>query len=90
MSVPEKCGCNVLSKIRNMYVYAPDPAKVLLSPEASVWDLPASMAESATFRHVRGYRGLVRFPPWNRLETVGGPCAVPWSMPRVGVWQIPM
>jgi hypothetical protein len=61
---------------------------VLLSPNTSVWGLPASVAESVTVRHVRGYRGFVRFGPYGiawKFPTVGGPCAVD---ARVWVWQI--
>jgi hypothetical protein len=60
--------------IRRSRVLAVDPAKVRLSPETSVWGLPASVAKSVTVGRVRGYRGFVRLPLWHSLEnfpTVG-------------------
>jgi hypothetical protein len=45
-------------------VRALEPAKVLFSPDASVWGLPASVAESFTVRHVPLYpRGFGQVPP---------------------------
>jgi hypothetical protein len=76
--------------IRGSRVRAPDPAKVLLSPDMSVWGLPASVAESVTVRHVRGYRGFVRFPLWHSLEISDcwGPLCSRVVDARVWVWQI--
>jgi hypothetical protein len=56
--------------IRGSRVRAPDPAKVLSSPDTSVWGLRTSVAKSDTVRHVRGYRGFVRFPLWHSLENL--------------------
>jgi hypothetical protein len=63
---------------------------MVLSPDSSVWGLPASVAESVTVRHVRGYRGFVRFPLWHSLEISDcwGPLCSRVVDARVWVWQI--
>jgi hypothetical protein len=68
---------------------------VLLRPDTSVWglrraSLPASVAESVTRPHVRGYRGFVRFPLWHSLEISDcwGPLCSRVVDARVWVWQI--
>jgi hypothetical protein len=54
---PEASAPNPRYRVANFvidrYLVAPDPAKVLLSPDTSVWGLPASVAASVTVRHVR-------------------------------------
>jgi hypothetical protein len=59
-------------------------------PDTSVWGLPASVAESVTVRHVRGYRGFVSFPLWHGLEISDcwGRLCIRVVDARIWVWQI--
>jgi hypothetical protein len=41
---------------------------IFTKSKTSVWGLITSVAESVTVRHMREYRGFVRFPLWHSLD----------------------
>jgi hypothetical protein len=78
----ETGGCNgiILVSLKRKRVKVTPPASEhpgfepptrpsALNPDTSVWGLPASVAESVTLRHVRGYGGVVRFPLWHAWKS---------------------
>jgi hypothetical protein len=72
--------------IRGFRVRAPQPAKVLSSPDTSVWG-PLVWLRVSQFDTCVDIGVLSSFPygiAW-KFPTVGGPCAVAWSMPCLGM-----